>query len=117
LKISSEKSPEDGRIGSFDSSNNTKENGLLGGQLGYEPSQEPAKISVDIFAQTLVAFVKSFSQKQGLEKNLICRRLIKSIIYSKESIQINLFSPLAVKEKSPAEGGGNFSLENKVGCP
>jgi site-specific DNA recombinase len=114
-KISSEKLPGDGRISSFDSSNNTKENGLLRGQPGYELSQEPPKISPEIFAQTLAAFVKSLSQKQGLEKNLLCRRFIKSIIYSKESIQINLFSPLASKEKSSAEGGGNFSLKNKVG--
>jgi site-specific DNA recombinase len=116
-KISSTKTPGDGRISFSDSSNQLKENGLLRGQHGYELSQEPPKISGEIFAQTLAAFVKFLSQKQGLEKNLACCRFIKSIIYSKESIQINFFSPLAEKEKSRLEEAGNFSLENKVGCP
>jgi hypothetical protein len=69
-------------------------------------------------SQTLAAFVKSISEKNGLEKNLFCRRFIKSIIYSKESIQINLFlsaAAISEKEKFPAEGGENFSLGNQNG--
>ncbi|MBU1923676.1 MAG: recombinase family protein [Candidatus Omnitrophica bacterium] len=126
----------DGRIGLSDSSNNTKEIGLSGGQPGYEPSADPSKISPEIFAQTLAAFVKSSPFKKGVEKNLLAQKFIKSIIYSKESIEIDIFSPASTplstslqprkgfrprgkKEKIPAEGGensGNFSFSDKNGC-
>jgi hypothetical protein len=66
-------------------------------------------------SQTLAAFVKILSENNSLEKNLFCRRFIKSIIYSRESIQINLFSPLAEKEKSPNFVGGNSGLNIKNG--
>jgi hypothetical protein len=46
-------------------------------------------------SQTLAAAVQDFSLKRGLEKNLFCRRLFQGIIYSKESIRINLVPPAA----------------------
>jgi hypothetical protein len=76
-------------------------------------------------SQTLAAAVSDFSGKRGLEKNLFCRRIFKSIIYSKESIAINLFGPAAesaaanafipINEKTSAEGGGNSDYEIQNG--
>ncbi|MFH1504118.1 MAG: recombinase family protein, partial [Candidatus Omnitrophota bacterium] len=100
----------DGRIDSSDSSKNSGKAPLSGHHSGYELSAEPPKISAEIFAQTLAAFTKSLPQKRGIEKNLLAQKLIKSIIYSKKSIQLNLFSPPAEipqKEKSRSEGAGN----------
>jgi len=103
-----------GRIGFSDSSNNTKDFAPPRGQTGYELPAEPPKISPEIFAQTLAALACGFSAVRGIEKNLLAKKFFKSIKYSKESIELNLFSPPAKspeKEKSPAEDGGHFSFE------
>ena len=51
------------------------------------------------------------------EKNLLCRKLIQSIIYSKESIEIRLFAradfPASEKENFCRTGGGDSSRENE----
>ena len=106
------------RIGSFDSSKNIAVSGQSSGRTGLELSQDPPKISGEIFAQTLAAAVSDFSQKRGLERNLFCRRRFESIIYSKESIRLNLFARppeflpaegfTSVNEKIPPKAG-NFS--------
>ena len=106
----------DGRIGLFDGSNNTKELASPGGHPGYEPSQDPPKISPEIFAQTLAAFVQSLPGKQGIEKNLLAKKFIKSIIYSRESIQINLFYSPAQKEKIGAESAEISGFDIQYGC-
>ena len=109
-----------GRIGLSDSSNNPREQDFSGCQPGYEPSADPSKISPEIFAQTLAAFVKSLRSKKEIEKNLLAQKFIKSIIYSKESIQLNLFFPPALKEKFRSEGAENSSVSvrnNQNGCP
>ena len=106
-----------GRTGFLDSSNHTKENGLVRGQLGYELSPEPLKISPEIFAQTLASRLKSLSSSRGIEKNLLAKKFFKSIIYSKESIQIGLFYSQPQKEKIGPEGAENFSFSNKNTCP
>ena len=108
-----------GRMGFSDSSNNAKETTLSGIHSGYELSAEPPKISAEIFAQTLAAFVKSRSSKKGIEKNLLVKKFIKSIIYSKESIQINIFSSPAQEEKISVRDGENSKKavrNNKDGC-
>jgi site-specific DNA recombinase len=75
-------------------------NGAPGDRIGLEPSKicfESAKISGEIFAQTLQHlqtlqhFLKTLPQKKGIEKNLFIKKFIKEIIYSQENIQINLY--------------------------
>jgi len=69
-------------------------NGQPDDRVGLEPWQVcpgPSKISGEIFAQTLQLFLKTFSQKRGIEKNLWAKTFIKNIIYSKENVQINLY--------------------------
>ncbi len=106
-----------GRIGFLDSSNHIKENGLLRGQPGYELSVEPPKISPEIFAQTLTSRLKSLSNSRGIEKNLLAKKFFKSIIYSKESIQIGLFYFQPQKEKIASEGGEKFIFSGRKDCP
>jgi len=107
------------RIGFSDSSNHNKENGLVRGQPGYELPAEPLKISPEIFAQTLASRLKSLFSSRGIEKNLLAKKFFKSIIYSKESIQLNLFSPPAEKEKFRSEGAENQKnsvRNNNIDC-
>lgn len=39
----------------------------------------------------LKIFLKSLAQKKGIERNLLIKKFIKNILYSKEQIQINLY--------------------------
>ena len=39
----------------------------------------------------LKIFLKSFAQQKGIEWNLLIKKFIKDILYSKEQIQINLY--------------------------
>ena len=101
-----------------DGSKNAGENGALGDRSGLELSSlcsEPPKISGEIFAQTLNCLLKSLQISRGIEKNLLAKKFIKSIIYAKESIQINLFyrpkNSGAEKEKSPEKIGGSSKLK------
>ncbi|MGB9762373.1 MAG: recombinase family protein, partial [Caldimicrobium thiodismutans] len=69
-------------------------NTLSGDRVGLEPSQvcsESAKISPEIFGQTLRLFVKGITERKGIEKNLWAKKFIKDIIYSKSDIQINVY--------------------------
>ncbi|MCS7054103.1 MAG: hypothetical protein NZM09_10275, partial [Ignavibacterium sp.] len=36
-------------------------------------------------------FLKSLAQQKGIERNLLIKKFIKDILYSKEQIQINLY--------------------------
>jgi len=84
-----------GRIGipeqSLESSKNPGENRVSGDRAGLELNRDTPTISPKIVAQTLDLFIKFLSIKKGVERNLLVKKYIKSIIYSKESIQINLF--------------------------
>ena len=65
-----------------------------GDRIGLEPSQscsEPAKISGEIFAQTLQHFVKILPLKKGIEKNLWLKKFIKNIDYSKDEIAVTVY--------------------------
>jgi len=69
--------------------------------------------------KTLASLTKPFQSCRGIEKNLLAQKFIKSIIYSKELIQLNLFSPPVQKEKFRSEGAENpFNSvrNNKNGC-
>ena len=61
---------------------------------GIEPSGLCSKFS-KFDPETIVSILKSFlsflSQRRGVERNLLAKRFIKGILYSKETIKINLF--------------------------
>jgi len=98
-----------------------------GDRRGLEPSQvctESAKISPEIFAQTLQLFTKTLPQKRGIEKNLWAKKFIKNIVYSKENIQINLYYSIdsedfdfsfldGANKKEQRKILGEFSAEHK----
>ena len=89
---------------------------------GYEPSQACSKFS-KFDSETIVSILKSFLsflfQRRGVERNLLVKRFIKDIFYSKELIKINLFYSensknfqIADNKENPAllsQGRANFS--------
>ena len=57
-------------------------------------------------SQTLSRLTTSLLNLRGIEKNLLAKKFIKSVIYSKESIQINLFdTPRENKNASGISAG------------
>ena len=61
---------------------------------GIEPSQvcsEFSKYSVETIVSILKSFISILSQRRGVERNLLAKRFIKGILYSKENIKITLF--------------------------
>jgi DNA invertase Pin-like site-specific DNA recombinase len=118
---------KDGRIGVPHSSKNPAKNPLARYRSGLEQREEPLKISAEIFAQTLAVLTKSFFEKKGIEKNLLAKKFIQSIQYSKNSIKLNLFSSvsgsssiLPQKEKirsKGAENSKNLVRNERNGCP
>ena len=50
-----------------------------------------AKISPEIFEQTLRLFVKGLFERKGIEKNLWAKKFIKNIDYSKDEIAVILY--------------------------
>ena len=75
-----------------------------GDRIGLEPSErcsESAKISGEIFAQTLQHFVKILPEKKGIEKNLWAKKFIKNIVYSKEEIAVILYYKRGFEEENP----------------
>ncbi len=62
-------------------------NDLSGGRTGLKLSE----LFSETFQSTLQHFLKTLPQKKGIEKNLLIKKFIKEIIYSKENIQINLY--------------------------
>jgi len=120
-------SRDGGRIGlpelSAKSSNNPPKMAYRGTEEGSNfqgSSGDSPKISAEIFAQTLSRLTTSLSNLRGIEKNLLAKKFIKSIFYSKESIQINIFcSPknsAGGKEKTPTECRG-ISIKKNTGSP
>jgi len=53
-----------------------------------------------VAAQTLDLLVKSLLNLRGIEKNLLAKKFIKSIIYSIESIEINFSFPAGGNKKA-----------------
>ncbi len=63
--------------------------------IGYRSGLELTQLCSPLFPQTLQnilkLFLESLAQKKGIEKNLLIKKFIKNILYSKEQIQINLY--------------------------
>jgi len=66
---------------------------------------------MDLSSETLQHFLKILPQKKGIEKNLLIKKFIKEIIYSKENIQINLYS-MPEKFRYIASFSRNFTPQN-----
>jgi hypothetical protein len=78
-------------------------NSQAGDRVGLEPSKvcfESAKISAEIFAQTLQHFVQILPEKKGIEKNLWAKKFIKKIDYSKEEISVSLYYKRGSEEEN-----------------
>ena len=64
-------------------------------EAGYRSGHELTEVCSPLSSQTLQnilkIFLKSLAQQKGIERNLLTKRFIKDIIYSKEQIQINLY--------------------------
>ena len=61
---------------------------------GLEPSRlcsKFSKFSVETIVSILKSFLSFLSQRRGVERNLLAKRFIKGILYSKENIKITLF--------------------------
>jgi site-specific DNA recombinase len=79
--------------------------------IGYKPSQacsKFSKLSPEAILNTLKFFLSELKTKTGIEKNLLAKKFIEKIIYSKEKIKISLFYsenpadfPNLAAEKSP----------------
>jgi len=66
-----------------------------------------------VASQTLAIFVQSLKSCPKTQRNLLAQKFIKSIIYSKESIEINLSIPPRQEIKNPSkEPAGIVRKEN-----
>ena len=97
-------------------------------RAGYEPSQVCSKFS-KFNPETIVSILKSFlsflSQTRGVERNLLVKKFIKDILYSKELIKITLFYSensknfqIADNKENPvllSQGRANFSGRSEAG--
>jgi len=72
---------------------------------GIEPSKVCSKFSMETIISILRSFLFGLAIQKGTERNLLAKRFIKEIIYSKENIKINLF----YSENS--ENSKNFSAD------
>ncbi|MFP4082419.1 MAG: recombinase family protein [Candidatus Aminicenantes bacterium] len=68
--------------------NNDPESGY---RSGHELTEECAPPSSQTLQNILKIFLKSLTQQKGIERNLLTKKFIKNILYSKEQIQINLY--------------------------
>jgi len=83
-----------------------------------------SKFSVETIISILQSFLSFLSQRRGVERNLLVKRFIKDIIYSKENIKIALFYSENLKDfqfsenkENPAllsQGRVNFSGRNEA---
>jgi site-specific DNA recombinase len=80
---------------------------------GIEPLKICSKFSVETIISILQSFLSTLTTQKGVERNLLAKRFIREIIYSKENIKINIFYSGNFKNfsagKSPARqlAGGN----------
>ncbi len=58
---------------------------------GYELTQPCSKFSPEGVYSTLKFFLSTLKNKRGMERNLLAKKFIEKIIYSKENIKISLF--------------------------
>ena len=107
---------------SLDSSNPRFKNSGSPHRAGYELTKACSKLEPETIASTLKSFLLFLSQRRGVERNLLVKKFIKEIIYSKENIKITLFYSENLEnsgnKQSPAllsQGRVNFSDGNKRG--
>ena len=62
-----------------------------GNRSGYELTEECWLLSSQTLQNILKIFLKSLAQQKGIERNLLIKKFIKNVLYSKEQIQINLY--------------------------
>jgi hypothetical protein len=62
-----------------------------GYRAGHELTEECSPLSSQTLQNILKIFLKSLAQQKGIERNLLIKKFIKNILYSKEQIQINLY--------------------------
>ena len=74
-------------------------------RTGYELTRLCSKFSPEGVASTLKSFFSIIAKKKGMERNLLAKKFIEKIIYSKENIKISLFYSEILKnfaaQKSP----------------
>jgi DNA invertase Pin-like site-specific DNA recombinase len=70
---------------------------------GYELMKSCLKFSSETIRSILISLLSTLSNKKSIERNLLIRKFVKEIIYSKENIKITFFYSENLK---------NFSLEN-----
>ena len=75
---------------------------------GHEPSQVCSKFDPESISSTLKSFISYLSSRRGLERNLLAKRFIRAIVYSKELIKITLFY---------SENSKNFQVSQTKGNP
>ena len=88
-------------------------------RAGYELTKVCSKLSPETIVSILKSFLSFLSQGRGVERNLLSKRFIKGIFYSKENIKITLFYSensknflISGNKESPAllsQGRANFS--------
>ncbi|MCM8827255.1 MAG: hypothetical protein NC904_07055, partial [Candidatus Omnitrophica bacterium] len=68
--------------------NNDPESGYCS---GHELTEDCSPLSSQTLQNILEIFLKSLAYQKGIERNLLIKKFIKNILYSKEQIQINLY--------------------------
>ncbi|GAG78791.1 unnamed protein product, partial [marine sediment metagenome] len=76
---------------SLNSSKPDLKNSGLPHRAGYELMKVCSKFSPETIISILQSFLSSLEKRRGVERNLLVKRFIKDIIYSKENIKITLF--------------------------
>ncbi len=80
---------------------------------GLEPSQvcsEFSKFSLETIVSILKLFLSALATKKGTERNLLIRRGVKEIVYSKENIKITLFYSENLKDFQVSDNKQNPAL-------
>jgi len=62
-----------------------------GCRSGHELTEKCYSLSSQTLQNILKIFLTSLAQQKGVERNLLIKKFIKNILYSKEQIQINLY--------------------------
>ena len=60
-------------------------------RAGYELTEKFSLLSSQMLQNILKIFLKSLAQQKGIESNILIKKFIKDILYSKEQIQVNLY--------------------------
>jgi hypothetical protein len=89
-------------------------------RAGYELTEKCSLLSSQTLQNILKIFLKSLAQQKGIERNLLIKKFIKNILYSKEQIQINLYYSEdfdTFKKSIFLQGFGRVGIKKKMGLP